>query len=76
MHAFKEFQYPESTAFLPKFKFKQWWLPRTFNNPNLQSLTVPTTVDQVMQVCRQLKVPRKISVWVNKKYPSIEKVEW
>jgi hypothetical protein len=76
MQAFREFQYPESQAFLPRKKFKDWWNARIVNNPKLQTIEIPTNVDAAIQHTKELKVPRKIHVWVNRKYPEIIKMEW
>lgn len=70
MQAFREFQYPESDKFLPKKKFKDWWLARTNN------FDIPKTVDDALKDTKILKKPAKIHVWCNKKFPEIMSFEW
>lgn len=48
---------------------RDWWRQR-------HKLEPPDTVDQALQVQSELKVPTRIRVWVNKKYPEVLGVEF
>lgn len=48
----------------PGIKAKKWWLQRG-------TIPVPETVEQSLERLQELKPPRTIRVWVNKKYPEV-----
>jgi DNA repair protein RadD len=47
-----------------RYKAQTWWRQRT-------PIPVPQTVDEAVPYLAQLRVPHKIRVWVNKKYPQV-----
>lgn len=55
----------------PKAKHfaKEWWRQR-------HSIEPPETVDEMLAISAQLRVPRQIHVWINTKYKQVVKVEW
>jgi DNA repair protein RadD len=69
LRSFNEFVFPQSLGGLPRHKFHQWWCQR-------HSIAPPATVDEALQYNSQLRVPRYISVWVNRKYPEITQMEF
>lgn len=52
-----------------KAKARQWWRQRHPIDP-------PETVDEALHYQAQLKVPRRIAVWVNKQYPEVVRHEY
>jgi DNA repair protein RadD len=68
LRAFKEFVFPESAAY-GKHKYHQWWMQRNPNPP-------PPTVDEALQYVAQLRCPKRIRVWVNKKWPEVMGAEY
>lgn len=50
-------------------KAKDWWHQRHNSEP-------PTTVDDALLFVSELRAPRRIRVWVNKKYPEILAYEY
>lgn len=50
-------------------KARDWWRQRHQSEP-------PETVDQALMFVSQLRAPRKIRVWTNKKYPEILSYEY
>lgn len=49
---------------MPGHKAREWWRERHSAEP-------PTTVDEALLFVSQLRTPRRIRVWTNKKYPEI-----
>jgi hypothetical protein len=47
----------------------EWWRKR-------HNIEAPKTTHDALQFVSQLKVPKKIHVWCNKKHPEIVKVEF
>lgn len=68
LRSFKEFVFPQLTG-LPRHKFHDWWRQRHATVP-------PATTDDALKIIAELKKPRYISVWVNRKWPSIESIEF
>lgn len=54
---------------LPAKTARDWWRLRHAEEP-------PPTTFQALQKVADLRQPRRIKVWVNKKYPEILSVEW
>lgn len=54
---------------LPAKRARDWWRQRHFEEP-------PVTTYEALQKVSQLRVPTRIRVWTNKKYPEILSVEW
>jgi DNA repair protein RadD len=54
---------------LPGRKAKDWWRQRHQSEP-------PTTVEEALLFVSQLRAPRRIRVWTNKKYPEILSYEY
>lgn len=50
-------------------KAREWWMVRHQSNP-------PETVDSALALISELRKPKKISVWINKKYPEVLGHEW
>lgn len=63
LRAFKEFLFPEGVRYA-KHLFHTWWQQRHISEP-------PTTTDQALKFISELRCPKQIRVWVNKKYPEI-----
>lgn len=53
-----------------KNKYKGWWQFR------MNSLEAPPTVDEALKCTAMLKIPKRILVHVNKKYPKVMEYEW
>lgn len=69
MHSFKEFVFPQHSAFLQK-KFRDWWRQRMTTEP-------PITTSEALQHISQFRTPKKLNVHINKKpYPEILGVEF
>lgn len=49
---------------MPGHKARDWWRQRHATEP-------PTTVDEALQFVSQLRAPRRIRVWTNRRYPEI-----
>lgn len=49
---------------MPGHKAREWWRQRHESEP-------PSTVDEALQFVSQLRVPRRIRVWTNKKFPEV-----
>ncbi len=68
MRAFKEFVFPESAKY-GKHLFHQWWMQRHRSEP-------PTTTDDALKHVAELRCPKRIRVWVNKRYPEVLSAEY
>lgn len=68
MLAFKQNVFPEHHG-LAKKMFRDWWRQRHTIEP-------PPTVNEALNHIKELRSPKKISVWVNKSYPEIMNVEY
>lgn len=71
MQSFKEWVYLEHPG-LPSVKARNWWRQRHKSEP-------PATTIEALQHMAELRVPKKIRVWVNKshgKFPEIVGAEW
>lgn len=63
MQAFNENVFPEHSG-LPRQKFKMWWQQRHTSEP-------PSTARDALKLISELRVPRKITVHVNRQYPEV-----
>ena len=52
-----------------KKRARDWWRQRHAEEP-------PTTTYQALQRVSELRTPRRVRVWVNKKYPEVLSAEW
>jgi DNA repair protein RadD len=68
MLAFNENVFPEHKGY-PRQLFKSWWQQRHPSDP-------PVTVNEAMQVHVQLRTPKRIRVWCNRKFPEILSAEY
>jgi len=61
-------RFPEWVSFegkgMAKHKAHEWWHQRHASEP-------PATVDEALSLVSQLRAPRRIRVWLNKKFPEI-----
>lgn len=63
MRMFNEFVCLEHPGFAAK-KARDWWRQRHWGEP-------PATTDEALRYLSELRVPRRVRVWVNKKYPEV-----
>jgi DNA repair protein RadD len=68
MHKYDEWICLEHPGFAGK-KARDWWRQRHASEP-------PETTDEALQFVSMLRVPRRIRVWVNKKYPEVLSYEY
>ncbi|QXN71399.1 helicase [Rhodobacter phage RcHartney] len=68
LQTFNEYVMLEHGGFVGK-KARQWWQQRHAEDP-------PATTYQALQRVAELRQPRSIRVWLNKKYPEILSCEW
>jgi DNA repair protein RadD len=68
MQAFKEFVFPEHGKYATKL-FHNWWKQRHRTEP-------PTTTNEALQLISELRTPKRIKVWLNKKYPEVLSCEY
>jgi DNA repair protein RadD len=54
---------------MPGRKARDWWRQRNSMEP-------PTTVDEALLYVSQLRAPRRIRVWTNKRYPEVLSYEY
>lgn len=66
-HSFTEFISVENVK-AKKFYY-DWWRQRHADEP-------PETVDECLTMTEQLRVPERLKVWTNKRYPEITGYEW
>jgi len=69
LNSFREWIHFESER-LPLHKAREWWRER-FVPENGQPVLVPATVVNALEQTAQLRVPKVVRVWENKKYPEI-----
>jgi hypothetical protein len=65
---FTEYKCPEHKGFTRR-SFESWWKQRHNSEP-------PKTTDEALSIITMLRTPKRIRVWVNKKFPEIMQVEW
>lgn len=65
LRQFSEWQYPQSLKGPGRHNFHSWWRRRTDIPP-------PSTVEECLKYSPDIRLPKSINVWLNKKYPSIE----
>lgn len=70
MHTFTEYKAFESPKLFVKKLARDWWKQR------FPDAFVPETVDQALQYIDKIKNPKRVKVWVNKEFPSIESFEF
>ena len=63
MKQFREFVFPEYSGYVKK-RFHDWWRQRHPSEP-------PITTDDAIAKMFELRTPKQIRVWVNRKYPEI-----
>lgn len=68
LRMFNQFVFPENNGFASKL-FRDWWRQRHTSEP-------PSKTDDALSVIKDLRAPRSIRVWVNKKYPEVLSVEF
>lgn len=68
LRSFKEFVFPESAKY-GKHLFHQWWMQRHKSEP-------PTTTDDALKHVSELRCPKRIRVWVNKRWPEVLSAEY
>ncbi len=68
MFKFDEYVCLEHTGYASK-QARDWWRQRHATEP-------PATVDEALQYIKDLRVPRRVKVWVNKQHPEILSYEW
>jgi len=69
IRSFNEWVFPQSLGGLGRHKFHQWWKQRHETVP-------PATTDEALNYIAQLRCPKKIKVWVNKKFPEVLSAEF
>ena len=75
LRTFMEFIPIESAFPGLRHKARQWWRQRFQLNGEAKA-DPPETVAQAMQFFDRLAKPKRIKVWINKEYPSIEDYEY
>jgi DNA repair protein RadD len=68
LRKFNEFVFPEAAKY-GKHLFHQWWMQRHSSNP-------PVSTDEALKYVSELRCPKRIRVWVNKKYPEVLSAEY
>jgi DNA repair protein RadD len=68
LRRFDQFVFPEHNGYATKM-FRDWWRQRHISEP-------PITVGQALEKMQELRKPKTIRVWVNKKMPEILGVEF
>lgn len=68
LRMFNEFVFPEHGGYASKL-FRNWWRQR-------HKSEVPVKTDVVLNIIKELRSPKSIRVWVNKKIPEILSVEF
>lgn len=68
LRKFNEFVFPESAKY-GKHLFHQWWMQRHTSEP-------PKTTDEALKYVAELRCPKKIRVWCNKKWPEVLSAEY
>lgn len=68
LQRFNEFVMLEHSGYAGR-KSRDWWRQRHSGEP-------PATTAQALQQIGELRSPRSIRVWVNKKYPEVLSCEW
>lgn len=68
MQSFEDNVFPEHGGILRQ-KFKSWWQQR-------HKTDAPTTAREALKYISELRVPRKITVHVNKRYPEVLNCEY
>lgn len=68
LRKFNEFVFPESAKY-GKHLFHNWWMQRHKSDP-------PLTTDEALKHIGELRCPKRIRVWVNKKYPEVLSAEY
>lgn len=68
LNAFSENVFPEGRGYA-KHLFHQWWITRNPNPP-------PTTASEVLQFVSNLRCPKRITVHVNVRFPTITSCEY
>lgn len=69
IQAFNERVFPEHTHPYTKHLFHNWWKQRHQTPP-------PNSTHEALHFMSELRTPRRIHVWVNRKYPEIVKIEF
>jgi DNA repair protein RadD len=67
MHLFIENVFPENHRY--KKPFHDWWKQRHTTEP-------PLTTQDALKYISELRIPKRIRVWVNKRYPDVQGVEF
>lgn len=71
LRSFTEWLFPQYPGGLPRHNFHKWWKLRH------QTILPPATVDEVLAVSNELRLPKRINVWLNKgKYTEIVEQEF
>lgn len=68
MKMFSEYVCFEHNGF-PRHRAHEWWKQRSPRDP-------PETVDLALHYMRELRTPKRIMVWTNKKYPEVMGAEF
>lgn len=68
LQTFNEYVGLEHSGFVGR-KARDWWRQRHAEEP-------PATTYQALQMVANLRTPRYIRVWLNKKYPEVMSCEW
>ena len=68
MQGFNEYQFPEYNGY-SRHKFTDWWKQRHHTEP-------PATVVDALKYVHELRTPKRIRVWLNRKWPEILSVEF
>ena len=68
LRSFSEHVFPEHGGYATKL-FRNWWRTRHPSEP-------PLTVDEALHYVAQLRPPKRIRVWCNKRYPEVMGVEY
>lgn len=68
LRKFNEFVFPESAKY-GKHLFHQWWMQRHASPP-------PINTDEALKFITELRCPKRIRVWVNRKYPQVLSAEY
>lgn len=67
MHLFIENVFPENHKY--KKPFHDWWKQRHTSEP-------PLTTQEALKYISELRVPKRIRVWCNRKYPEVKGAEY
>lgn len=68
LRSFNEYVFPENNGYTKKL-FNDWWKKRHIGEP-------PIHCEAVLDHMKELRTPKRIRVWINKKFPEVMSVEF